>query len=185
MNRCIGRSAVAFRASALAAFLSAFLSAIGMVGLSGMGGLVACKQQEGSGKTEAGAAPAPAGVPAAPPVDGELVLTATLKEIAGPFPANDIYNYAYIMKYEVGKVLKGAYADPDILIGHYNPRFAREEVKDEQDAKVGGNLKSFQVGDVHYLVLTSLDKTWTGAIEDDYYKDKRERHWALWADKVP
>jgi hypothetical protein len=120
-----------------------------------------------------------------PPVEGELVITATLKDIAGPFPANDIYNYAYVMRYEVDKVHQGAYPGKDILVGHYNPRFAREEVKDDQDPKVGGNVKSFQVGDRHYLVLSPLDGIWTGAVEDEYYKDKRPRHWALWADMAP
>lgn len=142
---------------------------------------LACKKtpEAGSGGD---AAPGAAQAVGKPPVEGELVVTATLKEIAGPFPANDIYNYAYVMRYEVAKVHQGAYADKDILVGHYNPRLAREDVKDDQDGKVGGNVKSFQVGDVHYLVLSPLDGIWTGAIEDDYYKDKRARHWALWAD---
>ncbi|HLP41180.1 MAG TPA: hypothetical protein VK465_06705, partial [Fibrobacteria bacterium] len=114
----------------------------------------------------------------------ELVITATLKEIPGEFPANDIYNYAYIMRYQVNKVLEGTYGEADILVGHYNPRLARDDVKDEQDAKVGGNVKGFQVGDVHHLVLSPLEGQWTGALEDDFFKDKRPRHWALWADKA-
>jgi hypothetical protein len=143
--------------------------------------LSACKKTPEAGGGAAREAAA-AAAPAKPPVEGELVLTATLKDIAGPFPANDIYNYAYVMRYEVDKVHQGAYPDKDILVGHYNPRLAREEVKDDQDPKVGGNLKSFQVGDRHYLVLSPLDGIWTGAVEDEYYKDKRPRHWALWAD---
>jgi hypothetical protein len=95
-----------------------------------------------------------------------------------------LYNYAYVMRYKVLQVLQGTYADSVILVGHYNPRIAREEIKDEQDAKVGGNVKSFQAGDVHYLVLDPLDGTWTGAVEDDYFKEKRPRYWALWADKA-
>ena len=145
--------------------------------------LAACKKTpEAGGGTPGGSGAAGAQAAAKPPVAGDLVITATLKEIAGPFPANDIYNYAYVMRYEVARVHQGTYADKDILVGHYNPRLARAEVKDEQDAKVGGNVKSFQVGDAHYLVLSPLDGIWTGAIEDDYYKDKRARHWALWAD---
>lgn len=150
--------------------------------------LSACNKQDaaggGSDKAAGVAAAAAAGITAKPPVEGELVLTATLKDISGPFPANDIYNYAYVMRYEVGKVIQGTYGDAEVLVGHYNPRLARAEVKDEQDPKVGGNVKSFQVGDVHYLVLTPMDKTWTGAVEDDYYQDKRDRYWALWADKI-
>ncbi len=123
-------------------------------------------------------------VPAQPPVAGELVMTAKLVEIPGAFPANDLYNYAYVMKYKVIKVLKGAYADADILVGHYNPRIARADIKDEQDANVGGNVKSFQVGDIHYLVLSPIEGAWTGAMEDDFFKEKRGRYWAFWADKL-
>jgi len=168
-----------------------------------IGGLAACDKKDAGGQaggkpdaagspaeggappSAAGAASGTEGIPAKPPVDGELVIAATLKEISGPFPANDIYNYAYVMKYSVDRVVQGSYGDPDILVGHYNPRLAREEVKDDQDPKVGGNVKSFQVGDRHYLVLASMDKTWTGAVEDDYYQDKRDRYWAMWADKLP
>ena len=145
----------------------------------------ACKEKApASGSSGAAASDASASTPAKPPVEGDLVMTARLEEIPGSFPANDLYNYAYVMKYKVLQVTKGTYADPDILIGHYNPRFAREDIKDEQDAKVGGNVKSFAVGDVHYLVLSPLDGLWTGSVEDDYFKDKRPRYWALWADKA-
>lgn len=147
--------------------------------------LAACKKTPEPGGSGGEAGPRAAQVAGKPPVDGELVITATLRDISGPYPSNDIYNYAFVMRYEVAEVHQGAYADKDILVGHYNPRMAREEVKDDQDPKVGGNLKSFQVGDSHYLVLSPLDGIWTGAIEDEYYKDKRARHWALWADMAP
>lgn len=123
-------------------------------------------------------------LPDSQPVPGELVIVAEVAEIPGTFPANELYNYAYVMKYTVQKVIKGAYADADILIAHYNPRIARAEIKDDQDSQVGGNIKSFQVGDVHYLVLGPMEGTWNGASEDDFFKDKRARYWALWADKV-
>lgn len=123
-------------------------------------------------------------IPAAPPVAGDIVLTAELLEIPGPFPSNDLYNYVYVMKYRVVKVLQGTFPDPDILIGHYNPRIARADIQDDQDAKVGGDVKSYRVGDMHYLVLSGLDGTWTGALEDDYFKDRRRRYWALWAQQL-
>lgn len=149
--------------------------------------LTACKEKEekapgSSGASGSSSAEAP--VAAKPPVDGELVMTARLTEISGAFPANELYNYAYVMKYKVLKVSKGTYGDTEILVGHYNPRLPREEIKDEQDSKVGGNVKSFAVGDVHYLVLSRLDGLYTGAVEDDYFNDKRPRYWALWADKA-
>lgn len=140
--------------------------------------LLAVLALTGCGKKQAGE------VPAQPPVAGDLVLTAELLEIPGPFPANDLYNYAYVMRYKVLRVIQGQYADGDILVGHYNPRLARGEVKDDLDGKVGGNARTFQVGDVHYLVLNGLDETWSGALEDDYFKDRRRRYWALWADRL-
>jgi hypothetical protein len=142
-----------------------------------------CKEKADTG---APAAEAAAGlkIPAQPPVAGKLVLVGELIDIPGQFPANELYNYAYIMKYKVLKVVQGSYGDPEILVGHYNPRIARNDIKDEQDSKVGGNVTSFQKGDVHYLVLNPLDGEWTGAVEDEYFNDKRPRWWALWADKA-
>lgn len=148
--------------------------------------LAACnkKAQEKTDPSASGSPASGSSIPAKPPVEGELVITAKLADIPGSFPANDLYNYAYVMKYQVLKVVQGSYPDTEILVGHYNPRMARDEVKDEQDPKVGGNVKSFQVGDVHYLVLSPLDGVWTGAAEDDYFKEKRPRYWALWTDKA-
>lgn len=144
--------------------------------------LSACKEKGDTGSAKP--ASRALSVPAKPPVEGSLVLTAELDEIAGQFPANDLYNYAYVMKYKVIKVLQGTYADSVILVAHYNPKMARDEIKDEQDTKVGGGLKSFQAGDAHYLVLDPLDGVWTGAVEDDYFKEKRPRYWGLWVDKA-
>lgn len=148
--------------------------------------LAACDKQKPDSAASGSAAGAASGytAPAKPPVDGQIVMIAKVAEIPGAFPANDLYNYCYVMKYQVVKVLQGAYADPDILVGHYNPRIARDQVKDEQDSKVGGNVKSFAVGDVHYLVLSPVDGLWTGSMEDDFFKDKRPRWWALWADNA-
>jgi hypothetical protein len=144
--------------------------------------LSGCKEKTDS----AASAGSPAGLktPAKPPVAGKLVLVAELTDIAGRFPANELYNYAYIMKYKVLQVVQGSYGDPEILVGQYNPRIARDEIKDEQDAKVGGDVSSFQKGDVHYLVLNPLDGEWTGAVEDEYFNDKRPRWWALWTAKA-
>lgn len=156
------------------------LIALALASLAAMG----CNKGEKAAPGSGGSGAASAQAPATPPVAGDLVITATLQDIAGSFPANDIYNYAYVMKYKVDQVHQGSFADKEILVGHYNPRLAREEVKDDQDAKVGGNVKGFQVGDTHYLVLSPMDGLWTGAVEDDYYKDKSQRWWALWADKT-
>jgi hypothetical protein len=141
-----------------------------------------CKEKNASAASSGGASGLK--TPARPPVEGKLVLVAELTDIAGQFPANELYNYAYVMKYKVIQVVQGTYGDPEILVGHYNPRIAREEIKDEQDAKVGGDVTSFQKGDTHYLVLNPLDAEWTGGVEDEYFNDKRPRWWALWAAKA-
>jgi hypothetical protein len=151
-------------------------------GLSLLLALLLCGCRE-KGKSDPGPADN-AAVPATPPVAGKLVLTAELAEISGPFPANELYNYAFIMKYKVLKVLQGEYPDADILVGHYNPRIARADITDDQKQFVGGTLKTFRVGDKHYLVLADFDGIWNGAVEDDYYKDRRARYWARWVDPL-
>lgn len=129
-------------------------------------------------------AAAAAKIPDKPPVEGSSVVVAKLLEIPGEFPPNELYNYAYIMKYQVEQVVEGKPLQGEILVGHYNPRFARGEIQDDQKDMVGGNLKSFRVGDKHYLVLNSLDEVWQGAIEDEYYRDTSPRYWASWVDKL-
>src|SRR5713101_8246861 len=96
--------------------------------------LAACNKKAGDSGSEAT-------IPATPPVPGDLVITGELQEIPGAFPSNDLYNYAYVMKYKVVKVIQGDYSGEDILVGHYNPRFARAEIHDDQDSLVGGNVK--------------------------------------------
>lgn len=117
------------------------------------------------------------------PATGGLVVEARLEEMPGPFPANDLYDYVFIMKYRVVKVLRGAYDDSLILVGHYNPRLARAEVEGAMDSLVDGNLTSFQPGDVHRLALQGLDSVWTQAVEDGYFRDARPRYFARWVSK--
>jgi hypothetical protein len=117
------------------------------------------------------------------PATGGLAIEAKLEEVPGPFPANDLYDYVFIMKYRVLKVLRGSYGDSIILVGHYNPRFARTEIQGAMDSLVDGNLTSFNPGDVHNLVLTGMDSAWTKAVEDGYFRDTRKRYFARWASK--
>ncbi len=117
------------------------------------------------------------------PATGALAVEAKLEEVPGPFPANDLYDYVFIMKYRVLKVLRGSYDDSIILVGHYNPRFARSEIHGAMDSLVDGNLTSFNAGDVHQLVLTDMDSAWTQAMEDGYFRDTRKRYFARWASK--
>ncbi len=121
-------------------------------------------------------------VPLNPPVSGSLVLVARLIELPGDFPPNDHYDYAYILKYRVEKVFGGDYDGDFLLVGHYNPRQARQGMQGRFGDKVGGNLRDFRAGDLHYLVLNPLAEVYAEAIEDEYYLESLPRYWASWAD---
>lgn len=119
------------------------------------------------------------------PTADSLVIIARLTEIPGTFAPNDLYNYVYIMKYRVLSVEKGVYAGKEILVGHYNPRIARNSIKDTMDQFVGGTLKEFAVGAKQHLVLIEpVENIWNGALEDEYFDRTEKRYFALIADSV-
>jgi hypothetical protein len=110
-------------------------------------------------------------------------VVARLVEIPGKLPANDLYNYVYIFKYKVLQVVSGQVAEKEILVGQYNPRSAREQVKDKMDPFVGGTLQAFKAGEVHRLKLVKpLELVWKDAIEDEYFDDTSARYFALQTD---
>ena len=112
---------------------------------------------------------------------GTAEVTAELVEIPAPFPPNDLYNYAYVMKYRVLKVHRGQVPVGQILVGQYNPLKARESAQDDVSGRVGGHLRAFRAGDVHRMALTSpLDRFWMGGIVDEYFNEKGTRYWAIW-----
>lgn len=127
-------------------------------------------------------AAAESAAPALP--EGAVRVKAKLATIPGTFPANDIYNYAYVMRYELIEVLGGTYAEKDILVAHYNPRMARSEIKDDLDPLVDGNVTLFSEGDVQVLTLRPIEAVYSGAIEDEFFQDKRPRWFAIQADKA-
>jgi len=123
------------------------------------------------------AAPPPAPAAAAP-----LVVTAKLVEIPSKFPPDELYDYAYVMRYEV---IGGPMDKQSILVAHYKPRQPRGKIKDQMKDKVGGKLRSFKQGDVHKLELSpDLKKIWKGALVDEFAATDRKsvRYWALSAD---
>src|ERR671939_310326 len=61
---------------------------------------------------------------------GSAEVTAQLLEIPGEFPPNDLYNYAYVLKYRVLKVHRGNAPQGDILVAQYNPLKPRDRVQD-------------------------------------------------------
>jgi hypothetical protein len=112
---------------------------------------------------------------------GVAEITAQLVEIPGPFPPNDLYNYAYILKYRVLKTHRGNVPAGDILVAQYNPLKPREQAQDDVSGKVGGHLVAFRAGDVHRMALAGpVDQYWMGGIIDKYFAIPGTRYWAIW-----
>jgi hypothetical protein len=116
--------------------------------------------------------------------DGDEVLqvTAKLVEIPSKFPPDDLYDYAYVMRYEV---TGGPLDKSSILVAHYKPRQARSKIKDKMKDYVGGKLRSFSVGDLHKMKLAAdLKKIWKGPLVDEFAATdhKSVRYWCLEVD---
>lgn len=108
-----------------------------------------------------------------------IVVTAKLIEIPTKLPPDDLYDYAYVMKYEV---VGGPMDKQTILVAHYKPKQPRSKIKEKHTS---GKLRSFNVGDMHKLKLTAdLKKVWKGALTDEYAATDRKsvRYWCLEAD---
>jgi len=144
--------------------------------------------QDSAAKVAPKAAKAPSGEaakasPAAKAAADTLVITARLIEIPGKFPPNDLYNYVYVMKYRVVKVLKGSYAGQEILVGHYNPLIPRNRIKDKMLSVVKGDVGKFEINAKHTLVLVKpIERIWKDAVEDDYTDSDMDKYFALKAD---
>jgi hypothetical protein len=114
--------------------------------------------------------------------DEPLVVTAKLVEIPSKFPPDDLYDYAYVMRYEV---IGGPLDKSSIFVAHYKPRQARSKIKDKMKDVVGGKLRSFTVGDLHKMKLApDLKKIWKGPLVDDFAATdhKSIRYWCLEVD---
>lgn len=119
--------------------------------------------------------------PATPPA---FTVEAELVDIPAKFPPDDLYDYAFVMKYRA----RGGDRDQQtLLVAHYKPRQPRTKIKDKMAAHVKGNVRRFKVGDVHKLELREdLDKIWTGALVDEYFATDRKspRYWCLRVDSA-
>ncbi len=117
---------------------------------------------------------------------GTTEVTAQLTEVpAGPFPSNDLYNYAYVFRYKVLHVHRGKIDGDTIFVGQYNPLKARAKAEDQDSGKVGGDVEQFRAGDIHRLALEApLDQQWMGGIVDKYFNIKGTRYWAIWTAKA-
>ena len=111
-----------------------------------------------------------------------LEVTAKLVEIPSKMPPDDLYDYAYVMRYQV----QGGELDKQfILVAHYKPLVPRSKIKDKMKDQVGGKLRAFNQGDVHKLKLASdLKAIWKGALVDEYAATdhKSVRYWCLQVD---
>lgn len=113
---------------------------------------------------------------------GPLAVTAKLVDIPSKLPPDELYDYAYVMRYEV---TGGPLDKQSILVAHYKPRQPRSKIKDKMKEHVGGSVRAFVVGDVHRLTLSpDLKKIWKGPLVDEYAATDRKsvRHWCLKAD---
>ena len=123
------------------------------------------------------------GAAASAPASAEpLVVTAKLVEIPAAFPPDDLYDYAFVMRYEV---IGGAMDKKPIFVAHYKPRQPRAKIKDKMKEHARGKVRSFVKGAVHKLTLEpNLKSVWTGALIDEFAATDRKtvRYWALEAD---
>lgn len=114
----------------------------------------------------------------------EVVVKAKLVEIPSKFPPDDLYDYAYVMKYEV---VDGEMKGQTLLVAHFNPRVQRKKVKGPAKKYVDGKLRRFKVGAVHQMKLTpDLEKIWNDAVVDEYFATDRKstRYWCLKVDEA-
>jgi hypothetical protein len=116
---------------------------------------------------------------------GKFEVTARLTQILGEFPPNKLYDYVYVMKYQVVQAHRGRIEEREIFVGHYNPLKPRPTAADKFSGKVGGNVDRFQVGDVHRLALDApLDQLYMGGVIDKHFKEPGVRYWAIWTERA-
>lgn len=134
------------------------------------------------GATFARAEPTPAPPAAGAAAAAPLTVTAKLVEIPSKLPSDELYDYAYVMRYEV---TDGPMKGQSILVAHYKPRLARSAIKDQMKKVVSGKVRTFHQGDVHKLQLTpNVKSVWKGALVDEFAATDRKsvRYFALVAD---
>jgi hypothetical protein len=111
-------------------------------------------------------------------------VTARLVKIPGKFPPDELYDYAYVMQYQVQG---GPLDQQNILVAHYKPRRPRAEIDDGMKKHVGGSLRRFDTGALHRMTLTTkVRDVWKGAVVDEFFAADRKsvRYFCLKADLV-
>jgi hypothetical protein len=113
-----------------------------------------------------------------------IEVTARLVKIPGKFPPDELYDYAYVMQYQVQG---GPLDQQTILVAHYKPRRPRAEIDDGMKKHVGGSLRRFDTGALHRMTLTAkVRDVWKGAVVDEFFAADRKsvRYFCLKADLV-
>jgi hypothetical protein len=116
------------------------------------------------------------------PEAAPLVVTAKLVEIPSKPPPDELYDYAFVMRYEI---IGGPMDKQSILVAHYKPLQPRSKIKGKMKEFVAGKLRSFTQGDTHKMKLApELKKIWKGALIDDFSATDRKsiRYWCLETD---
>jgi hypothetical protein len=116
---------------------------------------------------------------------GRIEVTAKIVDITGEFPPNDLYDYAYVMKYEVIQTHRGE-APKTIYVGQYNPLKPRAEAADARSGEIGGDVTEFRVGDVQRLALeVPIDDYCMAGIINKYAEQTQDPiYWAVWTNRV-
>jgi len=117
---------------------------------------------------------------------GSIEVTAKLVDVPGEFVNRPLYDYAFVMKYEVLAVHRGDVDGNTLYIGHYNPLEPRASVADARVPEVGGNLSKFRAGDVHRMALeVPIDDHYMGGIINRYFGKEQTGpiYWAVWTDR--
>jgi hypothetical protein len=113
---------------------------------------------------------------AAKKIKGTIEVTAKLVKIPGKMPPDELYDYAFVMKYQV---VGGKLDKQPIYVAHYKPRRPRGKITDKMKKYVKGSLKRFREGDVHKMKLApKIKKIWKGAVVDEFFAtDRKSKRW--------
>jgi len=124
----------------------------------------------------------PTGVDEQVTTKGSYEITADLVDISGEFPPNDLYDYAYVLKYQVKEVHRGTLNEDVIYVAHYNPLKPRGRAADARVKDIGGNLRTFRQGQVHRMALErSYEDHYMGGLINPYEAENPDPiYWAVW-----
>ena len=117
---------------------------------------------------------------------GTVEVTAELVQIKGELIDRPLYDYVFIFKYKVKEVHRGEINSEYIYVGHYNPLKPRNKVSDTKSGEIGGDVKSFEGGEIHRMALDApLDNFYMGGIINRYFEEiEGTPYWALWTNRV-